>query len=51
MRYEKKNGTTHIYVENEETEQQVLRAIVKASFELACSALVSAGCTSMRSSR
>jgi len=35
MRYEKQNGTTHIYVENEETEQQVLRAIVKASFELA----------------
>jgi len=38
MRYEKQNGTTHIYVENEETEQQVLRAIVKASFELACPA-------------
>ena len=35
MRYEKQNGTTHIYTENDETEQQVLRAIVKASFELA----------------
>lgn len=35
MRHEKQNGTTHIYVENDETEQQVLRAIIKASFELA----------------
>ena len=35
MRYEKQNGTTHIYNESSETEQQVLRAIVKASFELA----------------
>lgn len=35
MRHEKQNGTTHIYMENGETEQQVLRAIVKASFELA----------------
>lgn len=35
MRYEKQDGTTHIYVEQGETEQQVLRAIVKASFELA----------------
>lgn len=38
MRHEKINGTTHIYVEKGETEQQVLRAIVKASFELARSA-------------
>lgn len=35
MRYEKQNGTTHLFVENSETERQVLRAIVKASFELA----------------
>lgn len=35
MRYEKQNGTTHIYTEQGEEEQQVLRAIVKASFELA----------------
>lgn len=35
MRYEKQNETTHIFVESGETEQQVLRAIVKASFELA----------------
>jgi hypothetical protein len=35
MRHEKINGATHIYVEEGETEQQVLRAIVKASFELA----------------
>lgn len=35
MRHEKQNGTAHIFVENGETEQQVLRAIVKASFELA----------------
>lgn len=35
MRHEKQHETTHIYMENGETEQQVLRAIVKASFELA----------------
>lgn len=35
MRYEKTDGITHIYVEEGETEQIVLRAIVKASFELA----------------
>lgn len=35
MRYETINGTTHIYVEKGETDQEVLRAIVKASFELA----------------
>lgn len=35
MRYEKIDRTTHIYVEGGETEQQVLRSIVKASFELA----------------
>jgi len=35
MRYEKIETTTHIYVEKDETEQEVLRAIVKASFELA----------------
>lgn len=35
MRHEKVEGTTHIYLDEGETEQQVLRAIVKASFELA----------------
>ena len=35
MRHEKIEDVTHIYVEEGETEQQVLRAIVKASFELA----------------
>jgi len=35
MRYEKIDGNTHIYVENGEKEQEVLRAIVKTSFELA----------------
>lgn len=35
MRHEKIRGVTHIYVEESETEQQVLRVIVKASFELA----------------
>lgn len=35
MRQEKISGITHIYVEKGETEQLVLRAIVKASFELA----------------
>lgn len=35
MRYEKINGITHIYAEDGETEQQALRAIVKASFEMA----------------
>jgi len=35
MRHEKIEGTTHIYMEEDETEEQVLRAIVKASFELA----------------
>ncbi|TSA56818.1 hypothetical protein D4R42_02815 [bacterium] len=36
MRYEKIEGITHIYIEEGETEQQILRVIVKASFELAC---------------
>lgn len=35
MKYENQNGTTHIFVENGENEGPVLRAIVKASFELA----------------
>lgn len=35
MRHEKIEGVTHIYVDDGETEQQVLRAIIKASFELA----------------
>ena len=35
MRYEKVGEDHHIYLEEGETEQQVLRAIVKASFELA----------------
>lgn len=35
MRHEKIDGIAHIYVEEGETEQQALRAIVKASFELA----------------
>lgn len=35
MRQGKISGITHIYVEKGETEQLVLRAIVKASFELA----------------
>ena len=35
MRFEKIDGNTHIYVDDGETEQQVLRAIVKASYELA----------------
>lgn len=35
MRHEKIGGITHIYVEKGETEQMVLSAIVKASFELA----------------
>lgn len=35
MRYEKLNGVSHIYVENGEDERLVLRAVVKASFELA----------------
>lgn len=35
MDYEKIDGITHIYVGEGETERQVLRAIAKASFELA----------------
>lgn len=35
MKHEKVNGETHIYVENGEQEEDVLRAIVKASFQLA----------------
>lgn len=35
MDYEKIDGITHIYVGDGETERQVLRAIAKASFELA----------------
>lgn len=35
MRQEKIGGITHIYVEKGETEQLILRAVVKASFELA----------------
>ncbi len=35
MRYEKIGGTTHIHIEEGETERQILRVIVKASFELA----------------
>ncbi len=35
MRYEEFEGITHVYVGKDETEQEVLRAIVKASFELA----------------
>lgn len=35
MRHEKVGGTTHIYLDEGETEQQVLRSIVKASFEMA----------------
>jgi hypothetical protein len=35
MRYQTIEGETHIYPEGEETELEVLRAIVKASFELA----------------
>jgi len=34
MRIETIDGTTHIYVERDETEQTVLRSIAKASFEL-----------------
>ena len=35
MRFKTINGITHIYVEDGETEQQVLRAIAKASFKSA----------------
>ncbi|MDP3057796.1 MAG: hypothetical protein Q8N37_04780 [bacterium] len=35
MKYEKINGTTHIYVGNDETELDVARAILKASFATA----------------
>lgn len=35
MKHEKVNGVSHVYVENGEQEEQVLRAIVKASFQLA----------------
>ena len=35
MRYEKQDDTTHIFMEEGETELQVLQAIALASFELA----------------
>ena len=35
MRYEKKDGATHIYVDEKEKEYEVLFSIVRASFALA----------------